>query len=200
MTRPKSQIKQHLLFFILALSTGVASAHTGHGTSGLIAGLEHPFGLDHLLAMVAVGVWSVSALPIHKAWWGPATFMSALVLSAAAGVAGVTVPHLENLVSLSVVLFGAMLVFAKVPLPTSMGIGLIAVAASMHGLAHGAEAPETGFASYAIGFLITTAALHFGGVIAGLGLRQYFFAKATALTRLFGLFCGGAGIYLFSQL
>ena len=94
----------------LALISTAAQAHTGHGTTGLFEGLVHPLGLDHLLAMLAVGLWSVSALPAHKAWWGPATFMASLILSAALGAAGLAVPYLEHLISLSVVLFGVMLV------------------------------------------------------------------------------------------
>ena len=51
---------------LLALATGVAQAHTGHDTAGVMAGLAHPLGLDHLLVMLAVGIWSVSALPAGK--------------------------------------------------------------------------------------------------------------------------------------
>src|SRR3990167_7106000 len=79
----------------------VAGLLTGHGAPSLMEGLAHPFGLDHLLAMVAVGVWSVSALPPGKAWQGPATFLLALVASAALGAAGVSLPFLEQGVALS---------------------------------------------------------------------------------------------------
>ena len=82
---------------MLVLAASASQAHTGHGTSGIFEGLVHPFGLDHLLAMVAVGIWSVSALPKNKAWWGPATFMLSLVVSAAIGAMGVTIPLLEHL-------------------------------------------------------------------------------------------------------
>ena len=184
---------------MLLLAAGAAQAHTGHGTSGVFDGLVHPFGLDHLLAMVAVGVWSVSALPANKAWWGPAAFMLALVLSAALGAMGVSVPFLEQMISLSVVLFGVMLVFSRLRMPVGLGLGLVAVAASLHGLAHGAETPETGFATYAAGFLLTTAALHVGGVMAGLGLRRYLARQAVWAVSGLGAMCGGAGIYLFSQ-
>ena len=102
---------------LLAGLAGAAQAHTGHGTHSLMEGLVHPFGLDHLLAMVAVGVWSVSALPQGKAWQGPATFLLALVISAALGAAGVTVPYLEHAISLSVVLFGLMLIVAQRAMP-----------------------------------------------------------------------------------
>jgi urease accessory protein len=184
----------------LALIAGVAQAHTGHGTSGLHEGMAHPLGLDHLLAMVAVGVWSVSALPASKAWWGPATFMIALVFSAAMGAAGMTVPYLEGLISLSVVLFGVLLIASRTQWPVNIGLALIATAASLHGLAHGAETPDSGFASYAIGFLLTTAALHLGGVMAGLGIRRHFSRQAPWVIKVLGLGCGGAGLYLLSQL
>lgn len=184
----------------LALTAGVAQAHTGHGTSGLYEGLVHPFGLDHLLAMVAVGIWSVSALPASKAWWGPAVFMASLAVSAALGAMGLAVPALEPLISLSVVLLGVMLVVARQGVPMILGLGTLALAASLHGLAHGAEMPETGFASYALGFLLTTAVLHFGGVITGLGIRRHLARSATWVISSVGTLFGAAGLYLFSQL
>jgi urease accessory protein len=185
---------------VLSLAASASQAHTGHGTSGFFEGLAHPIGLDHLLAMVAVGIWSVSALPAHKAWWGPATFMTSLVMSAVLGALGITVPFLENLISLSVVLFGVMLVLAKFKISPKIGLALIALAAAMHGLAHGAESPETGFAAYATGFLVTTATLHFGGVLAGLGIKRYVPSKESLVTSSLGLLFGGAGVYLFSQI
>jgi urease accessory protein len=184
----------------LALTVGVAHAHTGHGTSGISEGLAHPLGADHLLAMVAVGIWSVSALPAGKAWWGPGTFLLSLVISAALGAVGLHLPFLEQMIALSVVLFGAMLVLTRLRMPVGWGLGLVALAATLHGLAHGAETPATGFATYALGFVATTAALHFGGVVAGLGIRQYMARKATWAMAGLGTLCSGAGIYLFSQL
>lgn len=185
---------------ILALVAGLAQAHTGHGTTGVFEGLVHPFGLDHLLAMVAVGMWSVSALPASKAWWGPATFLLTLVLGAALGATGLTMPWLEQLVSLSVVLFGVMLVASRQKMPLALGLGLVALASSMHGLAHGAETPDAGFAGYAAGFLLTTATLHLGGVAAGLGVRRYLARTANWVITATGTLLGGAGLYLFSQL
>ena len=185
----------------LTLFAGAAQAHTGHGTSSLYEGLVHPFGADHLLAMVAVGLWSVMALPARHAWWGPSTFMLALVVSAAAGAAGVQVPYLEHMVALSVVLFGLMLLVTRVHMPASLGLGLVALAASMHGLAHGSETPETGFAGYAIGFLLTTAALHAGGVLGGAALQRWLNARRAQLALGgLGALLGVAGLYLFAQL
>lgn len=184
----------------LALTVGVAQAHTGHGTSGISAGLSHPLGADHLLAMLAVGVWSVAALPAGKAWWGPATFLLSLVASAALGAAGLQVPFLEQMIALSVVVFGAMLVLSRVQIPTAWGLGLVALAAALHGLAHGAEAPASGFVAYALGFVATTTALHFGGVAAGLGIRQFLARKAIWAMAGLGTLCSSSGMYLFSQL
>jgi len=188
-----------ILIAIYAISTG-ANAHTGHGTQSLLEGFVHPFGPDHLLAMMAVGIWSVSALPANKAWQGPATFMLALVISAVLGASGVTAPFLEHAIALSVTLFGAMLILAAKPMPKAFGLALIAVAASLHGLAHGAATPEAGFAGYAAGFLLTTGVLHLGGVGIGLSIRRWLASRhITVLTGL-GTLLGFAGIYLLSQL
>ena len=184
---------------LAALATS-AQAHTGHGTHSLMEGLVHPFGADHLLAMLAVGVWSVSALPQGKAWWGPAAFMAALTASAALGAAGVTAPYLEHAIALSVVLFGLMLVVAQRRLPAALGLGLVAAAASLHGLAHGAETPATGFAGYAAGFLLTTAALHVSGVGAGLAIRRWLAQRSGVVLGGLGAGLGAAGLYLFGQL
>jgi urease accessory protein len=185
---------------LLTLATGAAQAHTGHGTHSLMEGLAHPFGLDHLLAMVAVGVWSVSALPQGKAWWGPATFLLALMASAALGAAGASLPYLEQGVSLSVVLFGLMLVVAHRPMPPVIGLGLIAVASSLHGLAHGSETPASGFAGYAAGFMLTTAVLHIGGVGVGLAIQRWLGQRRGAVLGGLGAALAAAGVVLFGQL
>ena len=185
---------------LLAGLAGAAQAHTGHGTHSLMEGLAHPFGLDHLLAMVAVGVWSVSALPQGKAWQGPAAFLLALALSAALGAAGVTLPFLEQGIALSVLLFGAMLVLARRPMPASLGLGLVVAAASLHGLAHGAETPATGFAGYAAGFIATTALMHISGVGLGLAIRRWLADRSGLALGGLGALIGGAGLVLFGQL
>lgn len=184
---------------VLALAAGMAQAHTGHDTSGVGAGLVHPFGLDHLLVMLAVGIWSVSALPASKAWWGPAVFMATLLLSAVLGSAGLSVPFLEPLISLTVVLLGAMLILSRQGSSVAFGLGLVALVASLHGLAHGAEAPGSGFAGYALGFLLSTATLHVGGVLAGRGIQRHLARTTTRVIASLGSLCGAAGIYLVSS-
>ena len=181
---------------LLALATSMAQAHTGHDTSGVLQGLAHPLGLDHLLVMLAVGIWSVSALPAGKSWWGPAVFMGTLLLSSALAALGLSVPFLEPMISLSVVLLGAMLILSRQGTPLPLGLGLVALVASLHGLAHGAEAPGSGFAMYALGFLVSTAALHVGGLLAARGIGRYLARSAAWVIGALGTLCGAAGLYL----
>jgi len=180
--------------------TSAAQAHTGHGAHSLMEGLSHPFGADHLLAMVAVGIWSVACLPRDKAWQGPATFLLALIVGAVLGMLGVTLPYLEHGVALSIVLFGLMLIMATRPINSAVGLGLMAIASSLHGLAHGLETPDTGFVGYASGFLLTTAVLHMGGVGIGLSIKRWLGQRSgTALGGL-GAALSASGVYLFNQL
>lgn len=185
---------------LLALATGAAQAHTGHTTVGFVEGVAHPFGMDHLLAMVAVGVWSVCALPSQRAWWGPAMFLLVLVASAALGTTGFAVPYLEHAIALSVVGFGLMLVFARRGVHMSGGLGLVALAAALHGLAHGAEAPDSGFAGYAAGFLLTTAALHLSGIFIALGIQRFVSRHKQWVVAGLGAVYSGTGMYLLQQL
>lgn len=197
----KQVIRTGLLTAGLLLACGTALAHTGHAVTGMAAGLAHPLGIDHLLAMVAVGVWSALALPRGRAWLGPASFMTALVAGAALGATGVTVPYLEHAIAASVVLFGLMLVLATRRWPAVPGLALVAAAATLHGLAHGAEAPlSAGFGSYAAGFLMTTAALHVAGLSGGQALRHRLTNRATDIVGTLGLGLGAAGAYLLASL
>ena len=109
-------------------------------------------------------------------------------------------PYLEHAISLSVVLFGLMLIVATRPLPPALGLGLIAAASSLHGLAHGSETPSSGFAGYAIGFLLTTAALHLSGVGVGLALQRLLAERRGIALGALGASLGGAGLFLFAQL
>ena len=188
-----------LIAIALASLSMAAQAHTGHETEGVVAGLIHPFGPDHLLAMLAVGVWSVASLPKNQAWQGPSTFLLALIAGAVFGFSGVVPPFLETGISLSVVLFGVMLVLTVKPVPKPLGLGLIASAAALHGLAHGAETPDSGFAVYAIGFLLTTAALHMSGVGIGLSIQRWMAERRHLALRGLGTAVGVAGLYLFSR-
>ena len=170
----RTLVRLSTLAVLLAAATA-ASAHTGHGTHHLMEGLAHPFGLDHLLAMLAVGVWSASALQGAQRGAGPVTFLVAMTVGAALGAAGLVLPLTEVGIAASVAVLGVMLLAGR-QMPAPAGLVLIALAASLHGLAHGAEMPMSdsfggsfagSFAAYAAGFGLTTAALHVAGV--GLG-------------------------------
>lgn len=159
--------RSHTLLAVAAtLAAAPAMAHTGHGTTSLFAGLVHPLGLDHLLAMVAVGLWSAAALTGMRRLAGPAVFMLALLAGAVAGAAGWGHALVEPAIAASVVVLGLMLAFVR-RLPAAAGLAMVAVAGSLHGLAHGAELPDAGgFAGYALGFLAATAMLHATGLAA----------------------------------
>jgi urease accessory protein len=179
---------------LLALA-GTAAAHTGHDMHGFLAGIEHPFGLDHLLAMVAVGVWSAAAFQGARRWLGPLAFLAAMSLGAWFGATGFALPFVETGIAASVLLLGVMLLFAR-QLPPALGLLLIAASASLHGLAHGSETPAgVGLASYAAGFLLTTALLHIGGL--GLGMR--FELARPVLWRVAGSLLAGAGLVMLAH-
>lgn len=149
-----------------------ALAHVGlpgHEHGGFAAGLAHPVsGLDHLLAMLSVGIWSALATRggAGRLWLAPAAFVFAMLLGAVAGHAGIALPLVETGIAVSVVVLGLMIA-ARVELPALVGAGLVALFAIYHGHAHGAEATGA-IAAYMAGFALTTAMLHVTGI--GLGL------------------------------
>lgn len=150
-----------------------AQAHTGHGTEGFAAGLAHPFmGLDHLLAMVAVGIWSTTLLSGAQRLAGPAVFVTLLLAGALVAMTGVVIPQVESGIAVSVVVLGGMLVMAR-RMGIAAGLGLIALAALFHGYAHGAElAAGHSFAAYATGFMLGSVVLHGVGLGAGTVLQR----------------------------
>ena len=145
--------------------SGPALAHTGleHAFS-FAAGFKHPWtGLDHMLAMVAVGLWA--GLNGGRALWAwPAAFVGVMIAGGALGIAGVQVPLVEPGILASVVILG-LLVLTMARVPVAAGAVLVALFALLHGHAHGAELPaEASAATYAAGFAIATAVLHAIGV------------------------------------
>ncbi len=157
------------LGILLALLPVVASAHPGHDGGhdlhwDFAGGFTHPlFGLDHLLAMIAVGVWAAQ-LGGRARWLLPATFVGVMTLGAVLGTQGVALAAVEPMIAGSLLVFGLMIVLAK-RLPLSVGLGFTALFAAFHGFAHGAELPagSNGF-SYGLGFVAATL------LLLGLGL------------------------------
>lgn len=150
------------------LTAGPAFAHTfgAHG-AGFAAGLAHPFGgLDHLVVMVAVGLWAVQ-LGGRAIWVVPASFVGAMVAGGAMSLAGIALPHVELGIAASVVALG-LLVGTAFRMPTWAGALLVGLFAVLHGHAHGSEIPQAASeVGYAAGFVLATATLH--GIGIGLG-------------------------------
>ncbi len=163
--------KAAVLPLLAAAAAGLptaAFAHAGHGeASGFLHGLAHPVGgLDHVLAMVMVGVlaWQLGSRAL---WLVPATFVTVMALGGVLGVAGISVPAVELGIALSIVVLGAVVAFgAKAPI--AVLLALVGGFAVFHGYAHGAEMPEgAGGLAYGLGFLVATALLHLAGLAVG---------------------------------
>lgn len=151
------------------LLAGTAQAHTiGVYDAGFAAGLAHPFiGPDHLLAMVAVGLWAAQ-LGGRAIWCVPLTFMTMMVLGSALALGGLPLPAVETGITGSMLVLGLLIaVAARFPLAVSMLV--VGAFALFHGHAHGQELPQAASALlYSLAFLIATGLLHATG--AGLGM------------------------------
>ena len=183
------------LFFIAAsaISTS-ASAHTGvesHIHSSVLSGFAHPlFGLDHMAAMVSVGLWS--ALAARRAGpgmlWGPVGFAGMLLVGAMLGLQGVQLPAVEPMIAASLLVTG-LLVVSRLHVPglvAALGVGIFAV---FHGVAHGYELTGSASAWQTLaGMLTATVLLHCAGLAAGWALRN----RHTWLAR-----AAGAGVAAF---
>ncbi|MGP9819136.1 HupE/UreJ family protein [Salinarimonas sp. NSM] len=153
---------------LLVLAATPALAHVGHHpTNGFLAGLTHPpTGLDHLLAMVAVGLWA-GVVGGRAAWAWPAAFVAAMTAAALYGMVGPWLPGVELAIAGSVLALG-LAVALRLPAPVALGAAACGAFALAHGYAHGAELPlGAGAAGYVAGFVLATAALHGVGVLAG---------------------------------
>ena len=171
-------MKRLNLAAMIALIAAPALAHTGHGdANGFLHGMEHPvLGADHLLAMLAVGLWSGFVLPT-RFWVGAAAFMGAMVLGAGLSWAGIGLPMVETVILVSVVVFGLLTLVARRGQGagiTGASLAAIAVFATAHGHAHASEAAGNTLA-YLAGFLVATAALH----LAGIGIARAVAARPT---------------------
>lgn len=157
--------------FALAAS-GIASAHPGHA-DGLLSGLAHPLlGADHLLAMVAVGLWAYQ-LGGRARWQVPASFVALMSVAAIAGMAGFALPLVESGIAASLLVLGLLIAFSVRTGP-AFGAGIVALFALFHGGAHGIEMPLNATAwQYGLGFVLATVALHGIGLMLGKGLARH---------------------------
>lgn len=179
----------------MLLVPSVAFAHPGHGADmSLMRGLLHPLtGLDHVLAMTAVGLWA--AQQSGRALWAwPLTFVSVMLVGGVLGMEGLALPAIEPAIAASVFVLG-LLVAASTAMPVWAGAALVGLFALFHGNAHGLEAPASGAAAiYALGFVMATALLHVAGLVWGLTLAS---TRAQGLMRAGGLVTAGIGGILF---
>lgn len=184
-------MKKHLATAAIALTPSLAFAHPGHEAAGLFSGLSHPLlGLDHLLAMLAIGIWA--ALQQDKIRLAiPLTFVGVMLAGFVLGVAGFVLPMVESGVALSVLLLG-LIITLTARLPASASLVLTAVFALFHGYAHGAEASGS-LALFAVGFSLTSLLLHLSGAGLAIRLRQL-----PAVVRSAGIAIAASGLWMMS--
>lgn len=186
---------------ILAASAAPAFAHLDPAEHGsFMAGVSHPlFGLDHILAMVAVGLWAAllaqgdgrsrnRAADSRAIWLVPSAFVGTMALGFAAALLALPLPLVEPVILASVVVIG---LFAAVALdvPAALAMLLVGFFAFFHGHAHGGELGAAGALAFGVGFALSTALLHLAGIGLGLGLGRMFGGDAG---RLVARLAGGA--------
>lgn len=198
----------------VALVSPAVLAHVGadgaghsHGTgmlSSLLAGAAHPLtGLDHLAAMVSVGLWSALGLssqqgqPSARALLAaPTAFALTLLLGAVLGMGGLSLPGVEAMIAASLLVLG-LLVATRMRLPAGAGAALVAAFALFHGLAHGAELGGHAIATLS-GMVLSTVALHASGLGLGLWLHMQGQSAQRWLPRLAGAGVAAWGLSLFA--
>ncbi|MFN0056648.1 MAG: HupE/UreJ family protein [Planctomycetales bacterium] len=152
---------------LLTILSHRVSAHEGDPMGGFLSGFTHPiFGLDHVLAMVAVGLWGAQ-LGVPAVWLLPVAFPLVMAIGGFLGLIGVPIPGVEIGVAASAVVLGAM-VFRQARPKLPVALLLVALFAIFHGYAHGTELPagESGLL-YSIGFVVGTGLLHGCGILLG---------------------------------
>ncbi len=185
----------------IALMPGIALAHTGVGdTSGFSHGFVHPLtGIDHLLAMMMVGVfaWQLGGRAL---WLVPLTFVLVMAIGGAFGVAGVSIPFVETGIALSVIVLGAAVAF-RLSMPVAIAVALVGLFAVFHGHAHGEEMPENAAGlAYGLGFMLATAALHLAGIGLGFLIGRIADERGPAVVRITGGVAAVAGLALLGGL
>ncbi len=154
-----------IICFVIAASATSAHAHSGTDTaSGFVSGFTHPlFGADHIVAMVAVGLWG-AFLGAPGVWLLPVVFPVVMAFGGALGVLGVPLPAIETGIAISGIVLGLMVLLASRP-PLWVAALLVGLFAIFHGHAHGTELPTAASPlTYSMGFVLSTGLLHLSGV------------------------------------
>ena len=172
-----------------------------YGGGGILSGFLHPLlGLDHLLAMLAVGILSAQ-IGGRALWTVPATFVGTMAIGALLGIAGVALPFVEYGITLSVLILGIAIFFGD-SIPEWTALITVAIFALFHGNAHGSEIPDITntiglLVAYILGFLIATAGLHVVGALLGMLIGRL--ERGQMLMRLGGLAIALIGIFLIAN-
>lgn len=195
-------LKTSAIILATCLLPAIASAHVGvddHHHPGFAMGFMHPLtGLDHLAAMLAVGIWS--ALSARRAWpdllWAPLGFAAMLAVGAVLGLQGVSVPAVEPMIAASLLVIG-LLAATRTRVPGLAAAAIVGVFALFHGLAHGYElADHAGAFATIAGMLTATVLLHVAGIVIGWSLRQ----GHAVLPRAAGAAVAALGAFMLTQL
>ncbi len=158
--------KQLLLTASLLGISSLALSHPGHGLDTAYAGFMHPMsGWDHLLVMLAIGLWAAK-LGGKARWQLPLTFVSMMAFGAILGVSGIYFAGVETAIAASVMAMGVLLML-RMPMNTGMQLGITAIFALFHGMAHGVELQSSSMVYPLGGMLAATAILHSIGLILG---------------------------------
>jgi urease accessory protein len=155
----------------MLLDSSPALAHTGSGSGGFVGGFLHPvFGPDHVVAMVAVGLWGAFLGP-PAIWLLPIVFPLVMAGGGVMGILGVPLPGVEIGIAISAIVLGLMVALAARP-PLWVAAVLVGAFAIFHGHAHGAELPPgTDAVAFSVGFVVATGLLHLTGIAFGLLAR-----------------------------
>jgi urease accessory protein len=158
-------------FLLVVPTCSPAFAHTGSGSGGFVGGFLHPvFGPDHVVAMVAVGLWGAFLGP-PAIWLLPIVFPLVMAGGGVLGIVGVPLPGVEIGIAISAIVLGLMVALAARP-PLWVAAVLVGAFAILHGHAHGAELPPgTDAVAFSVGFVVATGLLHLTGIAFGLLAR-----------------------------
>nr|WP_298094308.1 HupE/UreJ family protein [uncultured Shinella sp.] len=178
----------------LAATAAPAFAHLNPAEHGsFMAGVSHPlFGLDHILVMVAVGLWAAQ-IGGRALWLVPTAFVAAMTAGFGLAIAGIGLPFVEPAILASVVALG-LLVAMAVRLDIAVCAAIVAVFALFHGHAHGGELGLAGAFPFGLGFVIATALLHVAGIAVGLGIARR--SGGEVMSRIIGGMTALAGLFL----
>lgn len=182
---------------IIAATCSPALAHLDPGQHGsFAAGFSHPlFGADHILAMVAVGLWA-SMLGGRAMWLVPAAFVTTMAVGFAAALMALPLPFVEPVILASVIVTG-LLAATALRVRVGAGMAMVGFFAFFHGHAHGGELGAAGALSFGVGFAIATALLHAAGIGLGVWLgKSTGAASGHIITRLAGAATALAGVWL----